>query len=112
MFGTDDVIWSGLSVVWRARSDGCVQLDVKSQLVIIHLRWLQQTSHLHRSLTLLLLGCLGRLLTLFREQLGIVARELLQGDEEVAKYNLEPIKIRVGGEQSINEGRDLSTSLG
>jgi hypothetical protein len=56
-----------LEIERRACGDVRVQLNVKSQLVIIHLGRLQQTANLHSSLTLLLL-CLGcRLLTLFRE---------------------------------------------
>jgi hypothetical protein len=52
-----------------ASGDVRIQLNVKSQFVVVHL---------HSSLTLLLL-CLGcRLLALFREELSVVARELLE----------------------------------
>jgi len=39
----------------RARSDIRVQFSVESQLVIVHLRWLQKTANFHSPLTLLLL---------------------------------------------------------
>jgi hypothetical protein len=61
-----------------ASGDVRIQLNVKSQFVVVHLGRLQQTADLHSSLTLLLL-CLGcRLLALFREELSVVARELLE----------------------------------
>lgn len=61
------LVGSTLRVVGRARGHICFQFDVKSQFVIVHLRRLQQTAHLHGTLSLLLLGRLGRLLAFFGE---------------------------------------------
>jgi hypothetical protein len=72
-----------LEIVRRACGNVSVQLNVQSQLVIVHLRRLQETADLHSPLTLLLLGFGRCLLALFCKQLGVVARELLERDEEV-----------------------------
>jgi hypothetical protein len=98
-----------LAVKGRARCSVRIQLDVKSQLIVVHLRRLQKTTNLHRTLALLLLGCIGRLLALFRKQLGVVTRELLQRNEEVSQNHLESVQVRVGGKQPVNERRNLST---
>jgi hypothetical protein len=67
-----------LEIVRCACGNVSVQLNVESQLVIVHLRGLQETANLHSPLTLLFLG-LGRcLLALLCKQLGVVARELLE----------------------------------
>jgi hypothetical protein len=44
-----------LKIERRARGDIRVQFNIESQLVIVHLRWLQQTTDLQSPLTLLLL---------------------------------------------------------
>lgn len=103
-------IHRAFAVKWCARCNVRIQLDVKSQLIVVHLGGLQETANLHRTLALLLLGRVGRLLPLLGKELRVVARELLQRNEEVSQNNLEPVKIRVGGKQSVNERRDLSTA--
>ena len=92
-----------ITVEWRARCDVCVQLNVESQLVIVHLRWLQKTADLHGTLTLLLLSLVSRLLTLFSKEFGVVARELLKGNKEISQDDLESIEIRVRGEEPVNK---------
>jgi hypothetical protein len=98
-----------LSVVGCARSHTCVQLDIESQLVVVHLRRLEETANLHRSLALLLLGRRGSLLTLFGVELSVVTGELFQGDQEVSQDDLETVEVGVSSEQSIDEGSDLGT---
>jgi hypothetical protein len=100
-----------LSVVGCACSHSCVQLDIKSQLVIVHLRRLEETADLHGSLALLLLGRRGSLLTLFGVQLSVVTGELFQGDQEVSQDDFETVEVGVGSEQSIDEGSDLGTRI-
>jgi len=62
----------------------CADFFVQSQLVIVHLRRLEQTADFHGARTLLLLGFSGRFLAVFGEEVRVVARELLQLDQEVA----------------------------
>lgn len=66
---------------------------VKSELVVVHLTGLEQTSNLHCSLALLFLCFLRCFLAVFGEQVGIVAGELLELDEEVAKSQLEAVDV-------------------
>lgn len=103
------LVWCSLSIVGCTRGYISTQLNVKSQLVILHLRRLQQSTNLHSAFTLLFFSSLGCLLALFGEQLCIVARELLQRDQEVTKDDLEAIEIGVGCEKSVNERSDLNT---
>lgn len=102
---------SACAIIGRARSHICVQLDVKSQLIIVHLRRLQQTTNLHSPFTLLFLRSLCSLFTLLGKQLSIVAGELLQGDQEVAQNDLETVQVGVGRKQSIDEGCNLGTGF-
>jgi hypothetical protein len=102
-------VGSAFAIVRRARSHICIQLNVKSQLIVIHLRRLQQTTDLHGSLTLLFLRRLRSLLTLLEEQLSVIPRELLQGNQEVAQNDLEAVEVGVGREKSVNKRCDLST---
>jgi hypothetical protein len=92
------------SIEGRACRDIRVEVFVKSQLVIVHLRRLQQTANLHGTLSLFFLHLRRCVLALFREKLRIVARELLERDQEITKDNLEPVEVRVGGKETIDEG--------
>jgi hypothetical protein len=67
------IIRSRIAVERRARRYVGVQLDVMSQLVVIHLRWLEKTTDLHGALALQLLCLCGCLFAFFSEQLGVVA---------------------------------------
>jgi hypothetical protein len=96
-------------VVWCTCRDVRVQLHIQSQLVVVHLGWLQQSANLHRTLAFFLLSLRGRLLTLLSKQLGVVAGKLLQRDEEISQDDLEPVEIGVCGEKTINERCDLGT---
>jgi hypothetical protein len=49
------------------------------------------------------------LLLLDEVQLGIVAGELAQRDEEVAQRQPELVVLRVEREQALGEGRDLDS---
>jgi hypothetical protein len=97
--------WRGdlLQVERCARGDVRVQFNVQSQLIIIHLRWLEETTDLHRPLAFLLLRLGRRLLALFCKQLGVVARELLERDKEISQDDLEAIEVRVCRKETIDE---------
>jgi len=68
----------------RARCDVDGWIFVQSQLIIVHLRRLQESADLHGPLPLVFLRLGRSQLALLREELGIVTRELLQRDEEVS----------------------------
>lgn len=91
----------------RACGRAYVQVFVKSQLIVVHLGGFEQAANLHGSLTLFLLRFGRRLFALFCKELCIVAGELLQRDQEVSKNDLESVKVRVRGEESIDERPDL-----
>jgi hypothetical protein len=88
-----------------------IHLVAKSQLVILELRRLEQAAHFHRSLAFLISLLLGCQLALFSKQLGIVAREFLERDEEVAKNELEPRLVLIRGEESVNEAGYLGSAV-
>jgi hypothetical protein len=93
----------------RACCDARVQVLVQSQLIVLHLRRLQQTANLHGTLTLFKFCLGGGLLTLLRKKLCVVARKLFQRYQEVAKYYLEPVDIHVIRKQSVDKRSDLCT---
>jgi hypothetical protein len=66
------------SIPGRARSCYGTQIFIQSQLIIVHLRRLEQTANLHGSIALLLLSLDRRLLTLLGKELCIVAGELFK----------------------------------
>lgn len=80
-----------------------------SQLIVIilQLRRLHQAADLGSPVEVsLLLGCV-LLLLLDLEELGIVASELLERDEEVTQVEPEFVVLRVESEQSLDKGSDL-----
>jgi len=83
------------------------QLDVQSQLIIIHLARLQQTPDLHRALALLISCFLSRLLAVLGEQVRVVARELLELDQEIPQRQFEPVDIVGLREEVGDEALDL-----
>jgi hypothetical protein len=86
-----------------SRSNVCCQFLIQSQLIIIKFTRLEQTTNLHSTLALLILGVLEFKFPLFGVKLGIVAGELLEGDQEVAEDELEAVLVRVGGEETVDE---------
>jgi hypothetical protein len=72
----------------------------KSQLVILNLQlgWLQQTTDLGAALALSSLRVLLLPLLLVQEELGIVARELTERDQEVTQRRPELVVLGVVGE--------------
>lgn len=85
------------------------ELSPKSQLIIIvlQLRWLDQTADLGSSVNIRLLP--GRILLLLfnLEQLGVVPGKLLQGDKEVTQVQPELVVLRVECEQALDEDSNL-----
>lgn len=98
------------SIEWRARCGMRIEVFLQSQLVVVHLGGLQQTANLHRTLSFVLFGLGGLLLTFLGKELGIVTRELLQRDQEVSQDDLELGEVRVGGEESIDERGNLTAA--
>jgi hypothetical protein len=48
-------------------------------------------------------------LALFRKELGVVASEFLERDQEVAEYQFKAVLICVGSKETINEVGDLGS---
>lgn len=94
-----------------AGGNACAEVLIDSQLIVFHLRRLQKTTNLHRPLALDFLCLFGCLLTLFREEFGVITRELLERDEEVSKDDLEAIDVRISGKEAIDERADLRTGI-
>ena len=94
------------------RREFCPQFLAESQFVIllVYLGWLEQTADLGSSLEVCSLGIPLLLLLLHDEELGIVADELLERDEEVAEVQPELVVLRVQREETLNEGGDLGTA--
>lgn len=94
-------------VPWRTCCNASVQVFVASQLVVVHLRWFQEATNLHSAFPFLFLRLDRGLLTFFGKEFGIVAREFLQRDEEIAQNYLESGEIRICGKEPVDEGTDL-----
>lgn len=75
---------------------------------MIHLRGLEQTADLHRTSPLGGLRVAHSLLSLLRIQISIVARELLERDQEVTQVGLEFVQVISVCEQANDKLLDLS----
>jgi hypothetical protein len=77
-------------------------------VVLVQIGRFEQAADLHRPLSLGFLGVGHLLLALFGEQLGVVAGELLELNEEVAQDDLELGEVVVVREEAVDEGLDLN----
>lgn len=82
-----------------------------SQLIVLglNLRRLQQTAHLGSSFVVCSQLLLVLLLLLNSKQLGIVAGELLERDQEITKVQSELVILVVEANQTLDEKVDLGT---
>lgn len=85
------------------------QFEIKSQVVVLDLARLQQTTDLHGTLTFLELGHLQLFLAVLGIQLCVVAGKLLELNEEVAERQLEAVDVVGLREQIGNEFLYLDT---
>lgn len=85
------------------------ELFGQSQFIIVQLRRLQQTTDLLASLHIRSLGVSLLLLLLDEEELGIVASEFLEGDEEISQVQAELVVLSVECEQTLDKDSDLGT---
>lgn len=74
-------------VVRQPSSAASRKFDVlrDSEVLVLELAGLQQTADLGHALALLILRLLSSLLAILLEELGVVARKLLELDEEIAE---------------------------
>lgn len=85
------------------RRELCSQLHCMSQLVVVQFGGLQQATDLLPPFHICCFGVAVLLLLLHKEQLGVVARKLLQRDEEVSRVKAEPIVHGIQREQPLDE---------
>lgn len=74
---------------------------------MIHLRWLQQASHFHGPSPLGGLRVTHGLLSFFRIEIGVVVRELLEGNQEITQVSLELVQVISVCEQAKDKLLDL-----
>jgi len=91
----------------QARRELGPELLADSQLLIVNLRRLEQTTNLLPPLHVGSLGISLLLLLLDNVKLRVVAGKLLEGDEEIPEVQSELVVLRVEVEESLYEARNL-----
>ena len=80
-------------------------------IILIQFSRFQQSTHLHGSFTFGHFSRLLREFTFLGVEFGVIARELLELDEEISEMNLEFVEVAIISEQSIDKRRDLSPEM-